>query len=150
VVYLLAIGVVMGMVSNAHGFAQASWRAGRTARGYATDTLASSPLARAVSVHAGPSAIVTTNSPWALYSATGHQPIFPTPRLYPSASLAPPSTAMLADAACREPVFFALYSYGRRPSTDLGRGLRLTIVESVRDGVLYLVHATRSACRADR
>jgi hypothetical protein len=147
---VLAIGGLLGVASTADTYAQSSWAMGRAPRGYATDTLASSALARAVRVHAGSSAIVTTNSPWALYSATGHQPVLPTPgELYPSVSLPPATSDMLADAACGQRVYFAWYSRSRHPSTDLGRALRLTVVANVSDGVLYLVHPPRGECQAD-
>jgi hypothetical protein len=145
-VSVVVIGILVGTASSAYLFAQTSWRSGRAARGYAADTLASSPLARAVVAHTTANSIVTTNSPWALYSATRHQPIFPTPRLYPSASLAPATTARLAAAACTQPVFYAWFPYGRRPTIGLGGGLRLSIVEQVGDGVLYRIHTPPSAC----
>jgi uncharacterized protein (DUF3820 family) len=122
---------------------------GRAPHGYATDTLASSALARAVRGHAGSSAIVTTNSPWALYSETGHQPVLPTPGIYPSISLPPATSDMLADAACGQRVYFAWYLRSRHPNRDLGRALQLTVVANVSDGVLYLVHPPRRECRAD-
>jgi hypothetical protein len=149
VVYLLTVGGLLGVISTADTYAQTSWAMGRAPHGYATDTLASSALARAVRVHAGPSAIVTTNSPWALYSETGHQPVLPTPGLYPSVSLPPATSDMLADAACGQPVYFAWYLRSRHPNMDLGRALQLTVVANVNDGVLFLVHPPRRECRAD-
>jgi hypothetical protein len=68
--------------------------------------------------------------------------------LYPSASLIPPTVDVLGDAACDGPVFFAWYERSTHPDTDLGGGLRLTIVERVSDGVLYRVHAPPAECRA--
>ena len=148
-VYVLAVGGLLGVVSSADTYAQNSWAMGRAPHGYATDTLASSALARAVRGHAGSSAIVTTNSPWALYSETGHQPVLPTPGIYPSISLPPATSDMLADAACGQRVYFAWYLRSRHPNRDLGRALQLTVVANVSDGVLYLVHPPRRECRAD-
>jgi 4-amino-4-deoxy-L-arabinose transferase-like glycosyltransferase len=147
VAYLMTFAVAIGAVSTSDAFVETSWSMGRAARGYATDTLTSSALARAVTRHARPSSIVTTNSPWALYSATGHQPVIPTPgEIYPSVSLPPATSDMLADAACAEPVFFAWYGQSAHPSTDLGGELTLTVVANVSDGVLYRVHALPTDC----
>jgi hypothetical protein len=148
VVSVLAISVLVGVVSSAGSFVETAWNTGRAPRGYATDTLTSSPLARAVSVYTSSTSVVTTNSPWSLYSATAHEPILPRPGpLYPSASLVPASADMLADAACHASVYFAWYAHSRNGTATLGGGLRLTRVTHVRDGVLYMVHAPRSECR---
>jgi 4-amino-4-deoxy-L-arabinose transferase-like glycosyltransferase len=144
---VLALGVAVSLIVNTVNFIQTSWTTGQAAHGYATATVARSPLARAVTLRAGPSAVVATNSPWTLYSATGHQPIVPAPApLYPSASLVPTSSDTLADIACHRTVYFAWYAHSRRPSTNLGAGLRLTSVVRVSDGVLYTVHPPRSEC----
>jgi hypothetical protein len=146
-VAVVATAIVVAVIASTANFLQKSWDTGSTAHGYATATLASSPLARAVSSRVPSSAIVTTNSPWTLYAATGHEPIVPTPaQLYPSVSLVPASSDELADAACRAPVFFAWYARSKYPSTDLGGGLRLTTVVQGSDGVLYAVRAPRAEC----
>jgi hypothetical protein len=148
VVGVVAIGVVISAIVTTVHFIETSWTTGRAAHGYATDTLARSPLARAVAHHATLSALVTTNSPWTLYSATGREPLLVAPEaLYPSASLVPTKTDALADLACHETVYFAWYARSAHPATNLGGGLVLSTVERVRDGVLYAVHAPRSECR---
>jgi hypothetical protein len=147
-VAVVALGIALSAIVTTVHFIEESWTTGRAAHGYATYTLARSPLARAVAHHATLSALVTTNSPWTLYSATGHEPILVAPEpLYPSASLVPTSSDALADLACHETVYFAWYARSAHPATNLGGGLRLTSVQRARDGVLYAVHAPRSECR---
>jgi hypothetical protein len=124
-----------------------AWEAGRVPRGYVTDALAVSPLARAVHARVKHDEIVTTNSPWELYRATGHVPIVPTPGpLYPSASLVPLTTAQLAAEACRHRVYFAWYATGKPVSPDLGVAFELRVVAVGPDGALYRVSPPSTRC----
>jgi hypothetical protein len=120
---------------------------GRQARGYADHHTMSSPLAMAVrQVPAG--ALVVTNRPWALYEASGHQPIVPAPApLYPSVSLVPISRAALVQRTCAGPAYLAWYRVGpspRRPA--LGAGVSMRPLAVARDGKLYRLVPAAGEC----
>ena len=146
----LACVAVVALVVDGDRTVRDAWNTGRAPRGYATDTLAVSPLARAVEARVGADETVTTNSPWTLYSATGHVPIVPMPGpLYPSASLVPLTSAELATEACRHPAYFALYTTrGKQVAPELVThfGLRAVAVEA--DGVLYRMIPRKGPCVA--
>jgi len=83
--------------------------------------------------------LVVSNRPWALYYASGHQPVVPRPGpLVPAASLVPSTVRELLDAACSGPVDVAWYGKpGSDAVDDVFPGLTLRPVHSVRDGFLY-------------
>jgi hypothetical protein len=141
----------IGLVVIGDRTVRTAWEAGRAPHGYATDTLAVSPLARAVRARVEPDELVATNSPWTLYSATGHVPIDPAPGpLYPSASLVPLTTARLTAEACRHHVYFAWYWRGKPVPPDLSPEFGLRTVASGTDGALYLVSPSASRCSGGR
>jgi hypothetical protein len=128
-------------------FAQISWADGRVARGYAATRVVRSPLAAAVRrLPAG--ALVVTNAPWALYYASGHQPIVPAPGpLAPAVSLVPATLDVLTDAACAHAVYVAWFG-GNPPHAMPGSSPRPTGVRllTVRDGLLDLLRPQSLLC----
>ncbi len=128
-------------------FTTVAWSDGQVGRGYAAVSVVHSALARRVR-RLPPGAVVITNAPWALYFASGHQPVEPQPGpLGPASSLVPPTVDELADRACSAPVYVAWYgkpdahaTRGRLPARALQRVQRLA------DGTLYRVDGTPGQC----
>ena len=131
-------------------FAQSAWSDGGAGGGgyYTSPSVVDAPLARAVQ-HLPTDSLVVTNSPWALYYASGHQPIVPQPGpVAPAASLVPSTVRGLVHALCARPVYVAWYGTpGGDLLTDVFPGLILHPRSAVPDGVLYQL-AAPSACRS--
>jgi hypothetical protein len=128
-------------------FLQVSWADGSVARGYAAASVVRSPLA-AVVRRLPTGALVVTNAPWALYYASGHQPIVPAPGpLVPAASLVPATPDVLTDASCAHPVYVAWFG-GSPPHATPGSSPRPAGVRLLtrRDGVLELLYPRNSSC----
>jgi hypothetical protein len=131
-------------------FTSAAIRGGTVEQGYGSISRRS-PLAVAVR-SLPPRAVITTNQPWALYFATGRQPITPLPaRLYPSASLTPPTPDRLTDLACSRPVYLAWHGLTPRATPALlANHLDLVPTETVRDGAVYAVGSSSDHCEVAR
>ncbi len=143
----LAIGVAF-LLFYGVWFAQNAWSDG-TGRGYYNGpTVVDAPLARTVQ-HLPADALVVSNSPWALYYASGHQPIVAQPGpLVPAASLVPATIQQLLHAACAQPVYVAWYGRpGTEAPTRVFPGLVLHSIHAVHDGTLYKLSA-RTTCVA--
>lgn len=136
-----AIGVAFLVVYGVW-FAQNAWSDGSGRGYYAAPSVVDAPLAQAVK-HLPANALVVTNAPWALYYASGHQPVVPQPGpLVPAASLVPSTIGELAHARCSQPVYMAWFG---TPGVDAPArvfpGLALHPVHNVSDGTLYEVSA---------
>jgi hypothetical protein len=139
---------VVGLALAGASFASVAWSTGEaSARGYVADALEQGPLAKAVD-RLPRSAFIVSDKPWTLYSSTRREPIVPEPGpLRPAASLVPASIDDITDATCRGPVFVAWYLQGEATSGPrLPSDLRLTVVATGRDGILYAVHPTAGSC----
>ncbi len=122
-------------------FVQAVVQDGTVGR-YASPSVIGSPLAEAVE-HLPSGEPVVSNAPWALYYASGHQPVLPQPGpLVPAASLIPPTVDQLVDALCSRPVYVAWYSRrGVAVPASKFPTLALHPVHTVSDGTLYALSA---------
>jgi hypothetical protein len=138
---------VVGLVLAGASFASVAWSTGEaSARGYVADALTQGPLAKSVD-RLPRTAFIVSDKPWTLYSSTGREPIVPEPGpLRPAASLVPASIDDITDASCRGPVFVAWYLQGEPSGPRLPSELRLTVVATGRDGILYAVHPTTGSC----
>ena len=121
-------------------FAQSVWNNGSIAHGFAAPSTVDSPLAQVVK-HLPANALVVSNAPWALYYASGHQPVVPQPGpLTPAASLVPPTIRQLSAAQCSRAVYVAWYGeLGDPVPAGVFPGLALDPIQTVRDGALYRV-----------
>jgi hypothetical protein len=148
--WMLATTLVALGAFTAAWFTSGVIRGGSSEQGYGSISRRS-PLALAVR-SLPPRAVVTTNQPWALYFATGRQPITPLPaRLHPSASLTPSTPDGLADQACFRPVYVAWYGVAPRPTPALlVNRLDLVPAQIVRDGAVYAVGSSKDHCTVER
>jgi hypothetical protein len=144
----VALGSVTAcLVITVFVFATTTWDDGRTARGYGSASARPATVAAAVR-SLDHDALVVTNHPWTLYTATAHEPVLPTPRpLYPSVSIAPATFGQIASAACSEPVYLAWFAQGARAARppNLGADVEVSMLRSWIDGTLYRVRPSSGA-----
>jgi hypothetical protein len=134
-------------------FVQVSWADGQAPRGYASSASRRSPLAETAE-SLNPGALMATNRPWALYSATHRQPIVPSPgKPAPELSLTPETIAELAGQSCTRDVYLVWFRSTATWSFKLSKlaaTLRLDTIRNTADGVLYAVHPKSGTCRMAR